>query len=388
MIEFQNGKNILRKNFRMRIDTFIPYAKRHSKRVSWQTTASIKSNKDKKELKNILLKTFENDTKGLKLTKPIDNTGFDFCFVDFNTVQQKTLEESWSELIQNGWLVVKNTEANFEMVKKFRRDNKLTSILMTDDNLLYFQKENYSDRNIKEPALEVQMFKEQVSIPESVPVPDWQSSHLTEEYILKYGTGEIFIETGTYLGQTVEMVRRSSKDWSKIYSIELNYELAANAKRYFDFDPRIEIKFGDSVDKVSEICDNLRTFEKTATFWLDAHASGPLPGGRTGPNPLIEELEAIRKTGNKNHTIFIDDRRLFGSPEWGGLTEKEIEEALFNINPEYQIIYLDGEIPKDIICATTTVNEVDFTLSNKPVSFLGSEIPSNISQEFVLDDLG
>ena len=96
---------------------------------------------------------------------------------------------------------------------------------------------------------------------------------------------------------------------------------------------------------------------ESATFWLDAHASGPnLPGGKYGGCPLLQELNAINLSPCKDHVLFIDDVRLFGTHEWDFLLKEKVIEAIFNINPNYQISYIDGHedgtFPNDILVAT------------------------------------
>lgn len=199
------------------------------------------------------------------------------------------------------------------------------------------------------------------------------ASHLTVEYLENYGIGRTFIETGTYEGETVEMVRNTGL-YDKIISIELFEPLFLNAVSLFQNDPRVKLYQGDSVDVLRKVIPSLI---EPATFWLDAHASGPLKGGSYGPSPLIEELNILanKKPTNvtistlngfrfergaadpfiKDHTIFIDDRRLLGSSEWGGVTEQQVLDALKEINPNYAILYLDGHQKDDVIVATTRV---------------------------------
>ena len=139
-----------------------------------------------------------------------------------------------------------------------------------------------------------------------------------------------------------------------------------NCCEKFKNNSKVKLWFGDSVDIIPKIMDDLI---EPATFWLDAHASGPLRGGRYAPCPLVLELEAIygkkkiKFTNNgsetyveksliDSHTIMIDDRRLFGSAEWGFVQENQIMDILLKINPNYKINYLDGHQANDIICAT------------------------------------
>ena len=166
-------------------------------------------------------------------------------------------------------------------------------------------------------------------------------THLKPEYIQKYGNGKVFIETGTYRGDTVNLAL--DEEFDDIYSIELNDDLYESASKLFQNEPRVKLYHGDSVDCLIDI---LNEVTGPATFWLDAHASGPLPGGRTGGSPLLDELKLI-----KDH-VCKDDCRLFGSDEWSHLKKEDVLKVLNEINKNYKIIYLDGQVKDDVLCAT------------------------------------
>lgn len=176
------------------------------------------------------------------------------------------------------------------------------------------------------------------------------SSHLSKEYLEKYGMGSVFIETGTYLGDTVKLALHAN--YTTVHTIELNESLAKRAIELFKDNSAVKVWKGDSIDCLEKIVNNLT---EPATFWLDAHASGPLSGGKTGGGPVVDELKIISKSPIKTHTIFIDDRRLFGSAEWSFTREDDAMDTLRKINQNYNIIYLDGEIENDIICATVRI---------------------------------
>lgn len=189
-------------------------------------------------------------------------------------------------------------------------------------------------------------------------------SNIKIEYMQQYGMGKTFVETGTYLGDTVQLALNAGFEY--VHSIEVDQGMFDKCKSRFENNSKVKLWFGDSVDIIPKIVDELN---EPATFWLDAHASGPLLGGRYAPCPLVLELQAIygkevvnitengmqkqrKKSDIDNHTIMIDDRRLFGSAEWGFVQENQIMELLFLINPKYKIHYLDGHKENDIICAT------------------------------------
>lgn len=179
-------------------------------------------------------------------------------------------------------------------------------------------------------------------------IPAEFSSHLTPEYLQKYGNGNVFIETGTYLGETVKLVLKQPQ-YTQIHSIELNQKFFNDAVEMFKDEPRVTIWLGDSIDTFPEMFKDMK---ETATFWLDAHASGPIGAGRSGGSPVLDELRRIQMHPINYHTIFIDDRRLFGSEEWSGVTEEDAIALLKEINPDYNIYYLEGHQPEDIICAS------------------------------------
>lgn len=173
-------------------------------------------------------------------------------------------------------------------------------------------------------------------------------SHLTKEYLEKFSVGKVFVETGTYLGDTVRLALDFG--FEKVHSVELNKELYDNAVEMFKDDDRVKIWHGDSADVLLSIVKEIGN--EPATFWLDAHASGPLTGGKSGGTPVVDELKSIGESSYKEHTIFVDDTRLFGSSEWSFVKLESAIEEITKINPAYKIYQLDGHAPKDVLCVT------------------------------------
>ena len=175
-----------------------------------------------------------------------------------------------------------------------------------------------------------------------------EPSHLTLDYLKSYASGDIFVETGTYLGDTVKLALEHG--FKKIHSIELNKELYDDATELFKNEPSVKIWFGDSAEVLPMIINEIGN--NRATFWLDAHASGPLVGGKSGGSPVIDELNILDTSVCKEHTIFIDDKRLFGSAEWSHVSLLNAMQLISKINPKYKVDFLDGHIPNDVICAS------------------------------------
>jgi len=167
-------------------------------------------------------------------------------------------------------------------------------------------------------------------------------SHLTSTYLDKYAAdSDTFIETGAWLGDNAELVRQYG--FWHVYSIEGDKDRFEYCQARFEGKPNIHMQYGDSPTMLRAL---MLDINRPATIWLDS------PSKPTG-HPILDELRAIGEHPIKTHTIFIDDRRLFGSEEWGlHVTEEKAVAILREINPSYQMEYLDGEVREDIIVAS------------------------------------
>jgi predicted O-methyltransferase YrrM len=266
---------------------------------------------------------------------------FDFLLIDADNSYSMTytlMSRLVDRVRPGGYIVVHNSkvEGVNQAIKQIRKENKHSATVNVLPNFWFWQTPKVVIDNLTPAVVE--------------PVKKKYDSHLSIEYLDKYCKDKnVFVETGTYLGETVRLAKEAG--FKTIHSIELNEDLCERAKEQFKDDPSIHIWHGDSVDCLPKI---LETIEGPATFWLDAHASGPLPGGKTGGGPVVDELRTIKELSkSREHTIFIDDRRLFGSAEWSGTKEADAMAALAEINNLYQVRYLDGQIPNDVICAHT-----------------------------------
>jgi hypothetical protein len=178
---------------------------------------------------------------------------------------------------------------------------------------------------------------------------------LRQSVLEQYAVGSTFIETGSMEGWTMHTALEYG--FETMHGIEL-------MQKYYDFSidllknhDNVHFWLGESPDILSKIVENL---SEPATFWLDAHASGPnIPGGIYGGCPLIQELEAIRRSPCKEHVIMIDDVRLFGTGEWDFLEKQSVLNEILKINPSYKIAYAhgeeDGAFPNDILIASTFI---------------------------------
>lgn len=121
-----------------------------------------------------------------------------------------------------------------------------------------------------------------------------------------------FVETGTFLGDTVEYFKSR---FEYVYSIELSEELHRNAAERFKADTNVRIIHGDSGAILKTLIGEL---DSPGMFWLDGHYSSEFYVGETfirtaksdKVTPIIQELETLLADKHP-HVILIDDARLF-----------------------------------------------------------------------------
>lgn len=114
-----------------------------------------------------------------------------------------------------------------------------------------------------------------------------------------------FIETGTYMGDTLD---RLHADFDRLDSIELSEQYHAQAMARFAQQPNIHLVNADSADGLKSV---LRLRSGRALIWLDAHFSGGDTAKGTSNTPIESELAAILSYAERNDIILIDDLRYF-----------------------------------------------------------------------------
>jgi hypothetical protein len=166
--------------------------------------------------------------------------------------------------------------------------------------------------------------------------------------ILKNYPNEVFVETGTYKGDGVQMALDCG--FKMIYSFEACDELALLAGKRFMADKRVAIFRADSRENIKHIIQHI---DCPITFWLDAHSCGDayFENGNGGyyaiptyqdKSSVLMELEQINRHPIKNHTILIDDWTIFGT--------RELETKIWSMG--YNTKYIDGTRKNDILIAT------------------------------------
>lgn len=148
-----------------------------------------------------------------------------------------------------------------------------------------------------------------------------------------------FIETGTYLGDTLAYIAHHKS--VRCISIELAdifYQLAL--QRFTNYS-NVKLIQGDSGMVLPDV---VQTMNSPALFWLDGHYSGGNTGRGDSDTPVIAELQAILNSSIKNHVILIDDARCFDGtnsyPYLDAVIKMIRENGAYNIEVSADIIRL------------------------------------------------
>jgi hypothetical protein len=116
---------------------------------------------------------------------------------------------------------------------------------------------------------------------------------------------QTLIETGTYLGETINACKHLFK---KLISIELDDKLYENAVNLFAHEPHIALYKGDSGEVLEKVLANITG---PCLFWLDGHYSEGITAKGKLNTPIISELGHIFNRHIKDQVILIDDARCF-----------------------------------------------------------------------------
>ncbi|MFC1764330.1 hypothetical protein ACFL6U_19935 [Planctomycetota bacterium] len=138
-----------------------------------------------------------------------------------------------------------------------------------------------------------------------LPLPDLLKHPILRDYAEQYGL-QILVETGTFHGDTVEVLK---KQFAKVYTVELNQTLYEEAQYRFKPDKHVEVILGDSGVVLGRIISRI---DRPALFWLDGHYSGGDTAIGECSTPIFKELTHVLQATEMQHVILIDDARSFG----------------------------------------------------------------------------
>jgi len=135
---------------------------------------------------------------------------------------------------------------------------------------------------------------------------------LLEQSSFRLGKDAVAVETGTYLGDSAELL---GGFFDSVISIERDETLSRNAQERFRNRNGIQIVHGSSRTALRPC---VPSGDRPALFWLDAHFSGGVTTGEDDPCPLLSEVDVITSLrGPENTIVLIDDARaLIGQNGW------------------------------------------------------------------------
>lgn len=169
--------------------------------------------------------------------------------------------------------------------------------------------------------------------------------------LLKY-KNQIFVETGTFLGETVEIVS-DSKIFHEVRTVELSPYYHNMAVERFKSIPNLKLYMGNSRLHLFEIIQDIQV---PITFWLDACWMNVFHVGIDIESlcPILEELEQIKNHPVKSHTIIINNLNKMNGEDIP-VKKMEVLRKLLEINARYKIKYYND---KNIIVAYSEVQEL------------------------------
>lgn len=159
------------------------------------------------------------------------------------------------------------------------------------------------------------------------PPPDPERWEVVKDFGKRFNL-PCLVETGTYLGATIQAVKG---DFKRIYSIELDHKMATEAKDKFKDFSHITIIEGDSSKELIKL---LPTLQEPVLFWLDAHYSGGITAKGDKYTPIMAELDTIFTYTKTDFAILIDDARDFrGKNDYP--TVRSLKKYVHNLNSDY-----------------------------------------------------
>lgn len=153
---------------------------------------------------------------------------------------------------------------------------------------------------------------------------------VVEEFDLNSDDYSTFVETGTYVGETVRSVQPY---FEQVHTIEISEYLY---NRFFNEHPEYEnvnVYLGDSVKVIPELLEKFDETQK-CVFWLDGHYSHGCTSKGDKDVPLLEECKSIDELYKPDEgLVLVDDYRLFGVTEpedWSEITIDNIKNCFNN----------------------------------------------------------
>src|SRR5579871_2612293 len=114
--------------------------------------------------------------------------------------------------------------------------------------------------------------------------------HVKRRFLRSYGRAHglrLFVETGTYVGDTIAALHGS---FEHLHSIELSRELYERVFDRFGDDPKVTLWHGDSGDILPHLLPRL---DAPTLFWLDGHYSGGTTARGVEDTPILRDRKSV-----------------------------------------------------------------------------------------------
>ena len=147
-------------------------------------------------------------------------------------------------------------------------------------------------------------YKKWIEAGRPVPPPPLAKREMHLDYARRFGL-KLFVETGTFKGDTIETMR---PHFDRLFSIELAEKFYNEACRRFSGVPKIQLFHGDSGKLMPAVVEKL---DAPTLFWLDGHYSGGDTAKGELNAPVWPELRAIFAGMKQPFVVLIDDARCF-----------------------------------------------------------------------------
>lgn len=155
---------------------------------------------------------------------------------------------------------------------------------------------------------------------------------------------ETFVETGTFQGNTTELLAHM---FSCVHTVERSEELYVAARQKLAGKPNVLLHHGSSPTILTKLAPSLTG--KSVGYWLDAHWCGSNTAGHDDECPLLAEIASIGEI-NSRSVVLIDDARLFlaapplphDASQWPDLTV--IISALARLSSDHRISVINDII--------------------------------------------
>lgn len=168
-------------------------------------------------------------------------------------------------------------------------------------------------------------------------VPDIATKRGVIEHYRALFQPPLFIETGTFLGDTVEYFKNK---FESILTIELSEELAEKARKRFKDQSNVMVVQGDSGRELAAL---LTARRGKALFWLDGHYSSEffvkdefIRTAKGDKNTPVESELDIIFSSNVEPLVLIDDARLFnGKADYPSIDA--VKKRVSRYQPSYKV---------------------------------------------------